>query len=198
MKSIDHVWRGIDIEDLWRGFFCMSTNLTHSRAEIHRTGPVSTALRASVAIPGVIPPVPWGDDLLVDGGVLDNLPIVPMRETLPSGTVIAVDVAPPLGPRSKGDFGMSVSGWRALISKARLSRGAVFPGIVAILLRSTIAGSSAQLDSKIPQADLYLDLDLRGIPMLEFSMVRPVVEAGYDAALPRIAAWLEGREPRGL
>ena len=193
MKSIDGVWRGIDIEDLWRGFFCISTNLTRSRSEVHRTGSLSHALRASVAIPGVIPPVPWGDDLLVDGGVLDNLPVGPMRETLPFGTIVAVDVAPAVGPRSKGDFGMSVSGWKALMSRAGFSRGPAFPGIVAILLRSTIAGSSAQLASKIRDVDLYLDLDLRGIPMLEFETVAPVVRAGYDAALPRIAAWLEGR-----
>ena len=193
MKSIDGVWRGIDIEDLWRGFFCISTNLTRSRPQVHRTGSVSHALRASVAIPGVIPPVPWGDDLLVDGGVLDNLPVGPMREMLPFGTIMAVDVAPAVGPRSKGDFGMSVSGWKALMSRAGLSRGRAFPGIVAILLRSTIAGSSSQLQEKIRHADLYLDLDLRGIPMLDFETVAPVVQAGYDADLPRIAAWLEGR-----
>ena len=192
MKSIDGVWRGMDIEDLWRGFFCISTNLTRSRAEVHRIGAVSTAVRASVAIPGVIPPVPWGDDLLVDGGVLDNLPVGPMRAILPFGSIIAVDVAPPVGPRSKGDFGMSVSGWKALMSKTGLHKGAAYPGIVAILLRSTIAGSSAQLESKIRLADLYLDLDLRGIAMLDFDSVRPVVKAGYDAASPRIESWLEG------
>ena len=195
MKSIDGVYKGVDIEDLWRGFFCISTNLTRSRAEIHRTGPLSTALRASVAIPGVIPPVPWGEDLLVDGGVLDNLPVGPMRATLPFGTVIAVDVAPAVGPRSKGDFGMSVSGWKALMSKTGFHKGSAYPGIVAIILRSTIAGSSAQLESKIRHADLYLDLDLRGIAMLDFDTVRPVVKAGYEAALPRIAAWLEGNPP---
>jgi predicted acylesterase/phospholipase RssA len=193
MKSIDRVWGGIDIEDLWRGFFCMSTNLTRSRAEVHRNGPLADAVRASVAIPGVIPPVPKGGDLLVDGGVLDNLPVAPMRATLPFGTIIAVDVAPAVGPRAKADYGMSVSGWKALMSKSHLHKGVAYPGIVAILLRSTIAGSSAQLDSKIHQADLYLDLDLRGIGMLDFEKVRPVVRAGYEAALPRIDAWLEAR-----
>ena len=192
-KSIDRVWGGIDIEDLWRGFFCMSTNLTRSRAEVHRTGPLAAAVRASVAIPGVIPPVPMGGDLLVDGGVLDNLPVAPMRATLPFGTIIAVDVAPALGPRAKADYGMSVSGWKALMSKSHLQKGMAYPGIVAILLRSTIAGSSAQLDSKIHQADLYLDLDLRGTGMLDFEKVRPVVRAGYEAALLRINAWLETR-----
>ena len=192
-KSIERVWGETDIEDLWRGFFCMSTNLTRSRAEVHSTGPLAAAVRASVALPGVIPPVPRGGDLLVDGGVLDNLPVTPMRATLPFGTIIAVDVAPALGPRAKADFGMSVSGWKALMSKSRIRRGMAYPGIVAILLRSTIAGSSAQLGSKIHQADLYLDLDLRGIGMLDFEKVRPVVRAGYEAALPRIDAWLAAR-----
>jgi hypothetical protein len=79
------------------------------------------------------------------------------------------------------------------MSKSHLHKGVAYPGIVAILLRSTIAGSSAQLDSKIHQADLYLDLDLRGTGMLDFEKVRPVVRAGYEAALLRINAWLETR-----
>ncbi|HKY47922.1 MAG TPA: cyclic nucleotide-binding and patatin-like phospholipase domain-containing protein [Acidimicrobiia bacterium] len=195
MKSMDKVWGGIDIEDMWRGFFCMSTNLTRSRAEVHRTGPLAAAVRASVALPGVIPPVPRGGDLLVDGGVLDNLPIAPMRATLPFGTIIAVDVAPAAGPRAKADFGMSVSGWKALMAKSHLQKGMAYPGIIAILLRSTIAGSSAQLASKIQKADLYLDLDLRGTGMLDFDKVRPVVKAGYDAASPRIESWLEALTP---
>jgi hypothetical protein len=102
-------------------------------------------------------------------------------------------VAPAVGPRAKADYGMSVSGWKALMSKSHLQKGMAYPGIVAILLRSTIAGSSAQLDSKIHQADLYLDLDLRGTGMLDFEKVRPVVRAGYEAALLRINAWLETR-----
>ncbi len=173
----------------------MSTNLTRSRAEVHRTGPLAAAVRASVALPGVIPPVPKGGDLLVDGGVLDNLPIGPMRATLPFGTIIAVDVAPAVGPRAKADYGMSVSGWKALMAKWHLQKGMAYPGIVAILLRSTIAGSSAQLESKIQKADLYLDLDLRGTAMLDFDKVRPLVRTGYEAALPRINSWLEGLGP---
>ena len=60
---------GWSIEDLWRPFFAISTNLTQGGMHMHRSGDVPTALRASVAIPGAFPPVPLGDDLLVDGGV---------------------------------------------------------------------------------------------------------------------------------
>ena len=59
--------------------------------------------RASVAIAGVLPPVPYGDDLLFDGGALNNLPADEIRVSNPSGIVIAVDVAPLSGPRMRFD-----------------------------------------------------------------------------------------------
>ncbi|HKX75143.1 MAG TPA: cyclic nucleotide-binding and patatin-like phospholipase domain-containing protein [Acidimicrobiia bacterium] len=189
-KNLNAVFGGMEIEDLWRGFFCVSTNLTRSRPLVHRSGPLAAAVRASLAIPGVIPPVPHGEDLLVDGGVLDNVPTGVMRRLLPGGTVVAVELAPPLGPRAKSDFGLSVSGWQALLSKARGRKAVAYPGATAVLLRSMITGSYAQRDQKVEDSDLYLDLDLRGIGMLDFETVQPVVKAGYEAAMPRLEAWL--------
>jgi len=45
------------IEECWRPFFCTSLNLTAGSAKVHRAGPLWRALRASIAIPGVLPPV---------------------------------------------------------------------------------------------------------------------------------------------
>jgi predicted acylesterase/phospholipase RssA/CRP-like cAMP-binding protein len=194
-RSLAEVFGGWDIEDLWLPYFCASTNLTRSRTETHRRGDLAQAVRASVAIPGVLPPVPFGEDLLVDGGVLDNLPIEPMRRTSGVGTVLAVDVAPPIGPRAKTNYGLSVSGWRALQSKVK--KGAPqFPGITAVLLRTMIVSSMRVRDAQVARgdADLYLDLDMRKIGMLDFEVVERVVEAGYQAALPRLEAWLAGSE----
>ena len=78
-KNIDENFGTFDIEDLWLPFYCVSTNLTTSRLKVHRRGPSAVAIRASVAIPGVLPPVPFDGDLLVDGGVLNNLPVQVMR-----------------------------------------------------------------------------------------------------------------------
>ena len=71
--------RRLDLRDLWLPFFCVSTNLTRSEVEVHDRLDAATAIRASVAIPGVLPPVPFNGDLLVDGGVLNNLPCDVMR-----------------------------------------------------------------------------------------------------------------------
>ena len=80
------------IEDLRQPFFCMSANLTTGRAFEHREGTLWLALRASVAIPGVMPPVFRGDDVLVDGAAINNLPVDVMHRHAP-GFVIGCDVA---------------------------------------------------------------------------------------------------------
>jgi len=188
---------GWEVEDLWLPFFCMSTNLTQGRAQIHRSGDVPTALRASVAIPGAFPPVPFGDDLLVDGGVTNNLPVDVMRRLFPTSEVVAVQVAPARGPTAKADYGLSVSGWQAM--KSKVGRGPRYPGIVAVLMRSMITGSLDQQDAAINSgaADLLLDIDMRGIGLLDFERVVEVANLGYDAAMPMLEAWLTERREAG-
>lgn len=181
------------IEDLWTSYFCVSTNLTTARTFVHRRGPVVGAVRASCAIPGVMPPVPHDDHLLVDGGVLNNLPVDVMRQISPHGDVVAVDVAPLSGPSARSDFGLSVSGWKALRSSLG-RRPRTYPGITAVLMRSLIAGSQRHRDDVVAagMVDCYLDLDLRGVSMLAFDTVTEVARRGYDAAMPRLERWLEG------
>jgi predicted acylesterase/phospholipase RssA len=162
---------------------------------VHRHGDVVPAIRASVSIPGVMPPVAWGDDLLVDGGVLNNLPADLMRSDAEAGTVVAVDVAPPSGPRARRDIALSVSGWEAL--RAMAGRGGpTYPGITALLMRTMIAGSIRERSRMLERgdADLYLDLDLRGVSLLDFEKVPSTVAAGYEAAMPRLEAWLAERD----
>ena len=193
-KAITAAYSGWTFEDLWRPFFCVSTNLTRSSEVVHRRGELVTVIRASVSIPGVMPPVPWGADLLVDGGVMNNLPADIMADDIEEGSVIAVNVAPPSGPRAKGEMALSVSGWEALRSNARKGK-ASYPGVTAMLMRTMIAGSMREQSRMLGRGDvdLYLDLDLRGVSLLDFERVRPVVQAGYDAAMPKLEAWLEAR-----
>ena len=99
-RNITAVARGSDVRDMWLPFFCVSTNLTRSRVEVHDRGDAGTAIRASVAIPGILPPVPFDGELLVDGGVLNNLPCDIMRATGAVHRLIAVDLSPSVGPRA--------------------------------------------------------------------------------------------------
>ena len=67
------------IEDLWRPFFCVSSNLTRAQTVVHERGSLWKATRASSAIPGIFSPLLYDGELLVDGAVLNNLPVEVMK-----------------------------------------------------------------------------------------------------------------------
>lgn len=179
-----------DIEDLWRTYFSLSTNLSAARVHVHRSGPVVQALRATSAIPGVMPPVPMGTDLLVDGGVLNNLPIDVAREFTPDGLVIAVDVAPDRGLGAHADYGLSVSGFDALRARIGANKGK-YPHMTAVLMNSMIAASMRERDLQASDglADCYLDLDIKGVSMLDFHDPAAVAKQGYEVAMPILEPW---------
>src|SRR5207249_8431970 len=87
-KALDRLFAERSIEDLPLPYFCVSTNLTRSESMIHRAGSLRKWVAASMAVPGVGPPIFAGREILVDGGVLNNLPIDIMRG-LGRGPVLA-------------------------------------------------------------------------------------------------------------
>ncbi|MFC8682020.1 patatin-like phospholipase family protein [Microbacterium ureisolvens] len=68
------------IEDLPRHFGAVATDLRTRQAVTIDTGPLSAALRATIAVPGILPPVRLGGRLLADGGMIDNVPHTAARE----------------------------------------------------------------------------------------------------------------------
>ena len=106
---------------------------------------------------------------------------------------MAVNVAPSQWSRARSDFGLSVSGFRALRDRLTPGRRPVAPPISATLMRSMVVGSMRDRDRLVKEgvADLYLDLDLRGVGMLEFEAVDRVADIAYEAAMPQVEAWLE-------
>ncbi len=175
-----------DIADTWLPYRCVSTNLTRSTTVVHRRGELQRALRASLSIPGVMPPVAFGEDLHVDGGVMNNLPVDVARREAPGGTVIASDVAPVLGPVAKGDHGLYVRGGGVLARRLTPGlRAPRVPKLMPTLMRSLLVAAAQARDRGIEErlADLHLQFELRGVGLLAFDVVEPVVERGYEEAL---------------
>ncbi|ODT27428.1 MAG: hypothetical protein ABS54_06010 [Hyphomicrobium sp. SCN 65-11] len=72
---------GIDIEDLWIPYFAVSTNLSRHTVHCHRRGELWAAVRSSGSIPGLLPPYYTPDgEMLVDGALMDNVPIGIMHD----------------------------------------------------------------------------------------------------------------------
>jgi len=77
---LEKEYGSIRIEDLWKPYFAVSADLSAYEAEVHRSGCLWQAIRASAAIPGLLPPFYTEDGrMLVDGSVIANVPIDTMH-----------------------------------------------------------------------------------------------------------------------
>jgi NTE family protein len=81
----------LDFADLPLPFACVATDLESGREIWLREGSVARAVRASIALPGLLTPVPYGEGYLVDGGLVNPVPVSLCR-AIDADVVIAVDL----------------------------------------------------------------------------------------------------------
>lgn len=188
-----HGWFGdAQIEDLWMPYFCVSSNLTQAGIVVHEAGRLWWSVRASGTLPGLTSPVVYGDSLLFDGCLLDNLPMDVMRERLGNATVIAVDVVPPHDLKVQATNVQSPSGWWLLWKKLNPFTKAIdLPSIVSILHRAGELGSVYGRQKLIEQriADLYLQPPVDHLNITDFEAVGESRQIGYDHCKDKLAAW---------
>lgn len=184
------------IEDLWDPFFCVSSNLTRAIPVVHTYGRLWEAVRASSSIPGVFSPVVYDGDLLVDGAVLNNLPVDVMHQIVRGGLTIAVNVIPEVDLDQKYDFGPSVSGWEQVMSRLNpLNDTSLAPWIFESLMRVIALNDVIAARSKRWMADIYITPPVERYNMLDFSAYQPIIEIGYQAAQKAITEWEKRGEP---
>ena len=81
----------MDFDDLPIPFACVATDMITGKEVVLRRGSISTAMRASMAIPGLFSPVKMGDMVLVDGGLVNNFPADVLRQ-MGADIIIGVEV----------------------------------------------------------------------------------------------------------
>ena len=180
----------VHMEDTWIPWYCVSTNLSRGHSVVHERGPAWLAIRSSIALPGVLPPVHSDGDLLVDGGVLNNLPVDAMRERI-AGRIVAVDLEPTVDLRYDDAFDPTLSGWRVLGGKLNPARRAPrLPNLVQIVLRAKqVGGDHAQRGVLAENAvDLYLQPPIEAFGALNFKAGRGLVDAAYRFTADQLAA----------
>ena len=147
-------------------FRCVSTDLQNRAPFVHRTGDLTSAVMASVSIPGLFPPRRDGQHLLVDGGVLANLPVDALMER-DEGPVIAINIG--MGgdarPRAGGDDPPRVR----------------MPALGETLMRSLFIGSGGALQSARDAGAIVVTPSTMGVGLLEFHQLDTMVESGRQA-----------------
>lgn len=192
MKRLTEMFGDSQIEDLPTAYFSVSCNLTQATTVIHDRGSLAMAARISCSVPGLLPPVPWNGDILVDGGLLDNLPVDAMRRKL-RGFVAGSDVSVPvdLAVDSRLPSETSWSGISQLIRK--FAGRPRLPTIGELLMRMAEIGSVRDSRLAGSPADLYLPVPVDAFSMSDFQAIDRIVAAGYEYTAQRLAAWEPGR-----
>ncbi|HEU4515078.1 MAG TPA: patatin-like phospholipase family protein [Nocardioidaceae bacterium] len=171
----------VSIETLPLDFFCVSADLVGADAVIHRSGPLWTAVLASLSIPGLLPPVSMGGRLLVDGGVLNNLPIDVMADT-DEGPVVAVDVMREFtgeaAPRSSRFRRRRVRS----PAPSESSQESMLPPVAETLTRATVLGSWRLAEANRGRAAMVIPVPTERTGLLAFDRLDDLVDAGRRAA----------------
>jgi predicted acylesterase/phospholipase RssA len=186
-QLLEKMFGAVAIENLRTKFFCVSTNLTTASAKIHRAGSLWKAVRASMSIPGIGPPAIDQGEILVDGGLVDNLPVDAMR-SLCQGFVLAVDVSEQIEFKSKLAESYTVSGWKLLWQQINpWSEKPDLPNILNTLYRTTAVGGLRAIESAKSHADLCLEPPVKQFGVFDWRSVEKIIEVGYRYGLEKLA-----------
>jgi NTE family protein len=190
-RALKAEYRDVVIEDLWRPFFSVSSNLSDHRLKIHRRGPVWQAVRASSAIPGLLPPFFTREgEMLVDGGLMDNVPLAPMKGLKTGPNVVVV-----LGIDEPTTYAVdydTIPGRRELLtallnpfSRRQLPQ---IPGIFQVIMLSMLANRRA--DIELGEMDVLVRPELPAD--IGFNSWERHTEV-FHRTHRSVAAWIEAR-----
>lgn len=182
----------VNIQNLWTPFFAAACNLSDADTTVIDSGPLWRAVLASNSPAGLFPPVVVDGNLLVDGAILENVPVAAMRQKLSTplerrrgnGLVIAIDVD------LKDRFGVDteleeISPWQKVKSHFTKEKDTL-PGIVDILMQVAHVGGLSQRNFTKRSADIYLEVPLSQFKMMDYKKAEQIIEAGYQFAMKEI------------
>ncbi len=183
------------IEDTWRNFFCVTTNLTKGVQNIHRQGPLWKHIRSSCSLPLVFPPALHNTELLVDGGLMNTVPLDVMQNLSDGGLIIGVDVSAEEDLHDNYQFGSSLSGWEILWSRLNPFKQTIkTPSLLPILMRMGELQSASRRKAQSDIADLYIRPPVENIGTMDFGAFEDIIEIGYRTALPQLEAWMSEQQ----
>lgn len=185
------VFGEIRIEDLPKFLCCVAADLVKAR-EVHITsGPVWLGVRSSISIPGIYPPVSEQGQVLVDGGVVNNLPADVMRDYFEGyGKVIAIDISSFNNDSCNYDYPLELT-WGKILRLKYFSKISKInmPSIGDTFLRGLLVASDQRVQANKNLCDIYMRPNLKDFGILDLTKISELRAIGYQEALERLAQW---------
>ena len=184
LARLEELMGELCIEQLARQFYCVSTNLTRDELVVHERGRLSDWVGVSMSVPGIAPPFVYNGELLVDGGLLNNLPIDVMSD-YGRGPVLASDVSSKTELRvDSGEGGRPYQLFRSRSESGKLN-------MFNILYQTATMTGEKAVNRQIEYADIYLDMPVDDIGMFDWERKDEIIYRGYHHATETLDQYLE-------
>ena len=148
-----------------------------SATKVHERGLARTMVQASIAIPGVFPPVVIDKQLHVDGGVVDNLPIEPMYR-YPVRHIIAISLSTVI--TREVDYTTTPSARMLMWDKLTRKKRYRIPGIMSLIINSLTLNSSQKQENAKDKVSFYFEMDLKGVSLLDDKKWSETIKNGHN------------------
>jgi len=168
-----------DIRDLELPFWTVTADLVSGREVVLGSSPLWQALDATSAIPGIFPPVAVGERLLIDGWVVNPIPVDVLRRE-GADVVVAVDVAAGADPTLRADLTSPATA--AVGGLQRLRQRLANPAIVRLVMRAMEVATRERTLANLALADACVQPDLAAYSVADVRHLREIVERGEAAA----------------
>lgn len=146
-----------NIQDLNMPFSAVAVDAIEGKEIIFKEGYIPTAVRASCAVPGIFRPVEQGNMMLIDGGVMDNVPVTPVKD-LGCDLVIAVHLTPEFNT------------WKP-------------KNTAELILKSFLIAQYANSKREMSKADVALDINTKKISPTDLKNTKELIDLGYETAI---------------
>ncbi len=182
--SLEQVFGQKLIEDLEIPYYTVISNLSTGEEILENKGLMWQAIRSSASLPGLFPPFVKNGQLLMDGGLMNNLPTDHMRAIFgPKAIIIASDLGVVKEDKTEYSFTPSLTFREATVSL--FTKEHHFPSLFGTFLKSVLLGSQDRYFKNLALANYCIQPDLSEFSFLDF---RPetrdtLIKLGYDTAM---------------
>jgi len=161
LTSMAPINSGDSFDDLWVKFRAVCTDLLTGQMVVLGKGSLSKTMRASSSVSFFLEPVKWGDRLLVDGGLVSNIPVDVTRQS-GADLVVAVNTTSPLHSEDEMELPWYVADQVVSIPMKKLN------------------------ELELKRADFVINPELSNVTATEFTNIDSLILSGYKSTLPFI------------
>lgn len=197
-QSFEHflrdLFKGLELTELQLPFWANAMDAASGEEVVFRSGPLYRGVTAATALPGLFAPYSHGGRVLLDGGLINNLPLGLLYE-MGCNISIGVNCIPHLNPGSLPEPPASLSHLLPARTRTSLRRGTLVPPLVGPLMAPLTAMSTLNMVMRGIQmlchkvgeeagrlADVYLQPDVGNAQWFEFHKVKDMISAGRVCA----------------